>query len=105
MKTATMASGRKLWRETVDVPCTIEIVHTWESLRAHVDLDGIEVGPGDAVHVHGAEIAVPYGESVTLHRMATVTKASAPERLWVKMTGDFEFMELLEFSFSSGEKL
>ena len=105
MKTDTMASGRKLWRETIDVPCTIEIVHTWESLRAHVDLDGIEVGPGDAVHVHGAEIAVPYGESVTLHRMATVTKASAPERLWVKMTGDFEFMELLEFSFSSGERL
>ena len=75
MKTDTMASGRKLWRETIDVPCTIEIVHTWESLRAHVDLDGIDVGPGDAVHVHGAEIAVPYGESVTLHRMATVTKA------------------------------
>lgn len=105
MKTETMGSGGKLWRETIDVPCTIEVVHTWESLRAHVDLDGIEVGPGDAVHVHGAEIAVPYGESVTLHRMATVTKASAPERLWVKMTGDFEFMELLEFSFSSGEKL
>ena len=105
MKADTVASGRKLWRETIDVPCTIEIVHTWESLRAHVDLDGIEVGPGDAVHVHGAEIAVPYGESVTLHRMATVTKASAPERLWVKMTGDFEFMELLEFSFSSGERV
>ena len=105
MKTDTMAAGRKLWRETIDVPCTIEVVHTWESLRAHVDLDGIEVGPGDAVHVHGAEIAVPYGESVTLHRMATVTRASAPERLWVKMTGDFEFMELLEFSFSSGERV
>lgn len=99
------ASGRKLWRETIDVPCTIEIVHTWESLRAHVELEGVEVGPGDAVHVHGEEIAVPYGESVTLQRMATVTRASAPERLWVKMTGDFEFMELLEFSFSSGERL
>ena len=101
----SMASGRKFLRETIEVPCTIEIVHTWESLRAHVELDGVEVGPGDEVHVQGEEIAVPYGESVILHRMATVTKASAPERLWVRMTGDFEFMELLEFSFSSGERL
>ena len=101
----SMTLGRKFLRETIEVPCTIEVVHTWESLRAHVELDGVEVGPGDAVHVHGDEIAVPYGESVTLRRMATVTKASAPERLWVKMTGDCEFMELLEFSFSSGERL
>ena len=101
----SMTLGRKFLRETIEVPCTIEIVHTWESLRAHVELEGVEVGPGDAVHVHGEEIAVPFGESVTLHRLATVTKASAPERLWVKMTGDFEFMELLEFSFSSGGRL
>ena len=46
-------------------------------------------------------ISVPWGEKRVLHRMATVTRATAPERLWVKMTGDFEFMELLEFSFSS----
>ncbi len=91
--------------KTIEVPCTIEIEHTWESLHAHVELDGLTVGPGDEVHVQGGEIVVPYGERRTLRRMATVTRASAPERLWVKMTGDFEFMELLEFSFSSGEKL
>jgi hypothetical protein len=95
----------RLGREKIDVPCTIEIEHTWESLHAHVELEGLSVGPGDEVHVHGGEIVVPYGERRVLQRMATVTRASAPERLWVKMTGDFEFMELLEFSFSSGEKL
>jgi hypothetical protein len=100
-----MIEALKLGRDTIVVPCTIEIEHTWESLHAHVELEGIEVGPGDEVHVQGGEIVVPYGESRILHRMATVTRASAPERLWVKMTGDFEFMELLEFSFSSGEKL
>jgi hypothetical protein len=100
-----MRNGFKFGRERIDVPCTIEIEHTWESLHAHVGLDGVEVGPGDEVHVHGDEIKVPYGERVTLRRMATVTRASAPERLWVRMTGDFEFMELLEFSFSSGERL
>lgn len=90
-------------RQTIDVPCTIEIEHTWESLHAHVDLEGVTVGPGDEVHVQGGEITVPYGERLTLRRIATVTKASAPERLWVKLTGDFECFDLLEFSFS-GEK-
>lgn len=100
-----MIQALKLGRETIHVPCTIEIENTWENLTAHVDLDGIEVEPGDEVHVQGGEIVVPFGEKLVLHRTAIVTKASAPERLWVKMTGDFEFMELLEFSFSSGEKL
>lgn len=100
-----MMHGLGLAKTTVDVPCTIEIEHTWESLHAHVELEGLAVEPGDEVHVQGGEIVVPYGERRVLHRMATVTRASAPERLWVKMTGDFEFMELLEFSFSSGEKL
>lgn len=100
-----MIEGLRLTREKVDVPCTIEIENTWESLHAHVELQGVNVEAGDEVHVHGGEIVVPYGEKLKLNRMATVTRASGPERLWVKMTGDFEFMELLEFSFSSGEKL
>ena len=93
-----------LGRERINVPCIIEIENTWESLHAHVELEGVDVEPGDEVHVQGGEIVVPYGERLTLRRMATVTKAAAPERLWIKMTGDFEFMELLEFSFSSGRK-
>jgi hypothetical protein len=100
-----MIEALRLGRQTLEVPCTIEIAHTWESLHAHVELDGVDVEPGDEVHVQGGEIVVPFGESRILHRTATVTRASAPERLWVKLTGDFEFMELLEFSFSSGEKL
>ncbi|MBN9076101.1 MAG: hypothetical protein BGN87_12115 [Rhizobiales bacterium 65-79] len=100
-----MIEALRLGRTVVDVPCTIEIEHTWESLHAHVELEGLTVEPGDEVHVHGDEIVVPFGERLKLRRTATVTRASAPERLWVRMTGDFEFMELLEFSFSSGEKL
>jgi hypothetical protein len=100
-----MIEALGLSRRKIEVPCTIEISHTWESLHAHVELEGIEVEAGDEVHVQGGEIVVPFGESRVLHRMATVTRATAPERLWVKLTGDFEFMELLEFSFSSGEKL
>lgn len=97
-----MIEHLRLARQRLDVPCTIEIENTWESLHAHVELDGVEVEPGDEVHVHGDEIVVPYGERAVFRRTATVTRAAAPERLWVRMTGDFEFMELLEFSFSSG---
>ncbi|MGF7162918.1 hypothetical protein FHS85_004576 [Rhodoligotrophos appendicifer] len=101
-----MMQGLRLAKTVLQVPCTIEIENTWESLHAHVQLEGdVTVEPGDEVHVQGGEIVVPYGERCILHRVATVTKASSPERLWVKMTGDLEFMELLEFSFSSGEKL
>jgi hypothetical protein len=33
-------------------------------------------------------------------REATIIRASKLERLWTRLTGDFEFMELCEFSFS-----
>ncbi len=34
-----------------------------------------------------------------------MTRASAPERLWVKLTGDFEFMELLSSAFHREEAM
>jgi hypothetical protein len=93
-------------RRTFDVPCTIEIEHTFDSLHAHVELDGdYKIEPGDAVRVHGEPIVIPYGEKRTLRRTATVTRAGALERRWTRATGSLEFMELCEFSFSSGSKL
>jgi uncharacterized Zn finger protein len=93
-------------KSSFDVPCTIEIAHTFESLHAHVELDGgIEIHPGDEVRVHGEPINVPYGETATLRRTATVIRAGAIERTWTRWTGDLEFLELCEFSFSSGSKL
>lgn len=92
---------RLLSRERIDVPCTVEVEHTFESLHAHVELDGeIVVHPGDRVLVHGEPIEVPYGERMTFRREATVTRATGVERLWTRLTGDLEFMELCEFSFS-----
>jgi hypothetical protein len=88
-----------------EVMCTVHVVNTFENLAAHVELDnGITVEPGDEVLVHGKPIIVPYGESMMERRKATITRATWLERKWVKMTGDLEFMELLEFSFS-GEEL
>jgi len=58
------------------------------------------VNPGDEVIVQGPEIMAPFGEVVSEKRQATIIRASALERLWTRLTGDFEIMELCEFSFS-----
>ncbi|TRD22583.1 hypothetical protein [Palleronia caenipelagi] len=88
-------------RETETAPCTVEVVHKFEELSAHVRLDnGAVIHPGDTVMVHGAPVMAPWGEHVTEQRTATITRASKLERLWTRATGDLEFMELCEFSFS-----
>jgi hypothetical protein len=93
-------------REIIEVACTIEVENTFESLHAHVELDGgLAIEPGDEVRVHGEPVVVPYGERLVLRRTATVKRAGWMERQWVRMTGDLEFMELLEFSFSSGSRI
>jgi hypothetical protein len=88
-----------------EVMCTVHVVNTFENLAAHVEIDGgVAVEPGDEVLVHGKPIIVPYGETMVERRKATITRANWLEKRWVKLTGDLEFMELLEFSFS-GEEL
>ncbi|MEM6302999.1 MAG: hypothetical protein AAF991_09550 [Pseudomonadota bacterium] len=90
-----------LTRETESAPCEVEVSHRFDSLHAHVKfLNGAIVHPGDEVLVHGAPVMAPYGEVVTEDRVATITRASAVERFWTRLTGDLEFMELCEFSFS-----
>lgn len=82
-------------------PCTVTISHRFEELSAHVKFNnGAVVNPGDTVQVHGSEIMAPYGEVISEDRTATITRASKIEQLWTRATGDFEFMELCEFSFS-----
>ena len=88
-------------RERETAPCEVEVSHRFESLHAHVKfLNGAVVHPGDEVIVHGAPVMAPYGEVVVEERTATITRASGLERLWTKLTGNLEVMELCEFSFS-----
>lgn len=88
-------------RSKETAPCTVTISHRFEELSAHVKFNnGAVVNPGDSVLVHGAEIMAPYGEIVEEERLATITRASWVEQQWTRWTGDFEFMELCEFSFS-----
>ena len=86
-------------RETA--PCTVTISHRFEELSAHVRFDnGTTVNPGDEVLVQGPEIMAPFGEVVSEDREAIIVRASKLEQLWTRLTGDFEVMELCEFSFS-----
>ncbi len=92
--------------QCINVPCTIEIENTFESLHAHVSLDGdLAMNPGDEVLVHGEAVRVPYGQKLTLHRHATVTRASLLEQAWTRLLARFELTELYEVSFSSGRQL
>lgn len=93
-------------REKIKVPCTIEIENTFESLHAHVDLDGdLQMNAGDQVLVHGDPIRVPYGQKATLRRFATVTRANRLDRAWTRILARLELTELYEVSFSSRSKL
>ncbi len=90
-----------LTREIEKAPCTVEISHCFESLHAHVRFNnGAVIYPGDEVKVQGPEIMAPFGEVVSEDREAIIVRASKLEQLWTRLTGDFEVMELCEFSFS-----
>ncbi|MDJ0825354.1 MAG: hypothetical protein QNJ16_07620 [Rhodobacter sp.] len=95
-----------LTKEIERAPCTVEISHCFESLHAHVRFNnGAVVYPGDEVKVQGPEIMAPFGEIVSEDREAIIVRASKLEQLWTRLTGDFEVMELCEFSFSEEVKL
>ena len=88
-------------KSTETVPCTVEVSHRFEELSAHVRFNnGATVNPGDTVLVHGEPVMAPFGEVVREDRKATITRASGIERAWTRLTGDLEFIELCEFSFS-----
>ncbi|MCE4226006.1 hypothetical protein HCU64_19835 [Methylobacterium sp. C25] len=93
-------------KSTVEVPCTVEIEHTAESLHAHVTLDaGFDIEPGDEVRVHDAPSLPPFGETITVRRQATVTRAGKLERAWTKLIAHLELTELYEVSFSERRTL
>jgi uncharacterized Zn finger protein len=90
-----------LTKEFETAPCEVEVSHCFDSLHAHVKfLNGAVIYPGDEVQVQGPPVMAAYGEVVREERIARIARASKLEQLWTRMTGDFEFMELCEFSFS-----
>ncbi len=91
-------------RQRIEVPCTVEIEQTAESLHAHVDLEGVAADPGDEVIVHGAPGRIPFGEKMTIHCRATLVRAGPLQRIKARFEGYLELTELFEVSFSPGRK-
>ena len=90
-------------KKSFDVPCTVEIEQTSETLHAHVLLDGdIDIRPGDEVLVHDAPTQVAFGERLVVRRTATVVRGGILDRLWARIEGYLELTELYEVSFSDG---
>ncbi|MES2195185.1 MAG: hypothetical protein V4517_12255 [Pseudomonadota bacterium] len=90
-------------RKQFDVPCTVEIEQTSETLHAHVVLDGdIQIRAGDEVKVHDAPTRVEFGERLVVRRTATVIRGGPLDRLRARIEGYLELTELYEVSFSDG---
>jgi hypothetical protein len=96
----------RLWTtraRSFDVPCTIEIEQTPETLHAHVMLDGdIDIRPGDGVRVHDAPTDIAFGERIVVRRTATVVRGRVLDRLRARIDGYLELTELYDVSFSDG---
>ncbi len=86
-------------RRRMEVPCTVDLEATHDHFHAHVDLDGVDVDPGDEVLVHGTPSRIPYGTRQAFASTATVHRASWLKRQIVKLTGGTEISDLYEVGF------
>jgi hypothetical protein len=87
---------------TMDVPCTVDLEQTTESLHAYVEIEGIAIGPGDRVLVHDAPTRVEFGERLVCKRCVTIVRAGVVGKLLGRLKGYLELTELYEVSFSDG---
>ena len=89
-------------RKTKNIPCTVEIAQTPDSLKAYVVLEGMDPGPGDKVIVHGAPTRIGVGEQGTFKCTATIIHAGPFTRAATRVTSYLELTELYEIGFSAG---
>jgi hypothetical protein len=95
--------SKSLFRgRAVDVPCTVDLEQTTESLHAYVEIEGLEIRPGDEIIVHNAPTEVPFGERIVCDCRATVIRAGFLGDVLARLRGYLELTELYEVSFSDG---
>ena len=106
LRRAEMSLLPALRRQTFESPCTVEIERSAETLEAHVVIDGdYDLRPGDEVLVRDPPTNSPFGERIVVRRMATITRAGLPERIWTRLAGNFELGELYDVSFTERRRL
>ncbi len=84
----------------IEILCSVDIEQTVESFHAHAIPEGVEIGPGDVVMVHGAPTNIAFGEHYVGERRGTLMRANALQRLWTQFSSIFEIGELYEVGFS-----
>ena len=92
----------RIFGQTVEVPCVVDLEQTSESLHAHVELHGVEVGPGDQVIVHDAPTEVGFGQRRVVQRRATMIRAGVLRATAARVGGYLALTELYEVTFSDG---
>jgi hypothetical protein len=99
---AALFVGALLWyvaTRRTDVKCTVDLEATHDHFHAHVDLDGVNVDPGDAVLVHNTPSRIPFGTTEKFESTATVYRASWLKRQMVRLFGSTEISALYEVGF------
>jgi hypothetical protein len=95
---ATWFSGR----HAIELPCTVDLEQTTESLHAYVELDGFEIRAGDRVFVNDAPTHIEFGKHIVYKRRATIVRANIVGGMLARLKGYLELTELYEVSFSGG---
>jgi hypothetical protein len=90
-------------RRSVEVDCVVEIEQNSRYFQAHAVPENIDLRPGDTVLVHDAPGSIAFGQSLTVARRATVTRAGLLTRCWVRFTSLFALADLFEVGFESRE--
>jgi hypothetical protein len=98
-----MIAGFTATPRTFDVPCTLDIEVTPESVHAHAIPEGVTLYPGDRVLVHGVPDQIDFGDCFTRQCTATIIRASWLTRIWTRLTSVAEITELYEVSFAPVE--
>ena len=97
-----MMSSFLTGNQEIEIPCTVDLEQTTESLHAYVVLEGFEICPGDSVIVHDAPTDIAFGERIVCKRRATIVRAGPVGAMLARLKGYLELTELYEVSFSDG---
>ncbi len=90
----------RLAARTVEVACVVDVEQSREWLHAHVELDGVDLRPGDRVLVHDAPTSVGFGQRQIRSCRATIRRASPATRIWIRLGAWFALTDLFEVGFS-----
>ena len=91
--------------ETLEIECDIDLERSDDSFHAYAIPDGVEIGPGDRLVVHGMPDRLEYGENRRFRARATLHRAGPLRRAWTEFAGVFELTSLYEVGFQPAEEL